>query len=116
MALLLAFSTISGVISTPITLPPPPTLLAARKQSNPAPEPRSRTVSPSFNDARATGLPHPRPKFAPSGTVFNSSSVYPMFLLMSCAKSVLPQHDFAAVQHELSCFAILAYPFRTTFL
>jgi len=38
--------------------------LKARKQSNPAPanpapEPRSSTVSPSFKDARATGLPHP---------------------------------------------------------
>src|SRR5208283_52841 len=56
LAFALALSIISGVMSTPITLPLLPTLLAAKKQSKPAPAPKSRTVSPSFSDAIAVGL------------------------------------------------------------
>jgi len=69
-------------MSTPITFPLSPTFLEARKQSNPAPEPRSRTVSPSLREASATGFPHPRLRFAPSGTDASSSSPYPIFLLI----------------------------------
>jgi hypothetical protein len=73
-AFALAFSSISGVMSTPMTCPVLPTLPDARKQSKPAPEPRSRAVSPSFKDAMAVGLPQPSPRLAPSGTDFISSS------------------------------------------
>lgn len=38
--------TLTRFISTPIALPLAPTLLAARNTSNPAPLPRSHTVSP----------------------------------------------------------------------
>ena len=62
------------VISTPITLPDFPTFFAARKQSKPAPEPKSRTVSPSFIDASAVGFPQPNPRFEPSGTALISLS------------------------------------------
>ena len=43
-----AFFSISCVMSTPITCPVSPTWPAARKQSKPAPLPRSITVSPGF--------------------------------------------------------------------
>ena len=91
-ALARARSTISGVMSTPTTRPSGPTRSAARKQSNPAPEPRSSTVSPGASDARATGLPHPRPRFAPSGTRSSSSRSYPTARLMSSQQSDGPQH------------------------
>ena len=45
-ALRRARASISGVISTPMTLPVGPTVSEARKTSIPAPEPRSTTVSP----------------------------------------------------------------------
>src|SRR3990172_7564765 len=111
-----AFSIISGVISTPMTFPVFPTLFAARKQSKPAPAPRSRTVSPFLKVARATGFPQPRPKFAPSGTTFSSSSVYPSFLLIRSASSLLPKPELTGPQQELFLFAILAYPSFTAFL
>ncbi len=38
------------------------TILAARKTSIPAPEPKSTTVSPSFKCANLVGLPHPTPR------------------------------------------------------
>ena len=44
-----------------------PTRLAARKQSIPPPLPRSSTVSPGCSSSSASGFPHPRPRFAPSG-------------------------------------------------
>ena len=59
----------------PITLPVGPTFLAAKKQSNPPPDPKSMTVSPYFKLAIAVGLPQPRPKFANSLTSDNSSFV-----------------------------------------
>ena len=46
---------ISWVMSTPITRPSAPTIFEARKQSKPAPEPRSSTVSPSTMLASARG-------------------------------------------------------------
>ena len=73
-ALARARSTISGVMSIPMTRPAGPTRSAARKQSKPAPEPRSSTVSPGVSDASATGLPQPRPRLAPSGTRLTSLS------------------------------------------
>lgn len=51
-------------MSTPITFPELPTFSAARKQSNLAPEPRSRTTSSVLISAKAVGLPQPRPRFA----------------------------------------------------
>lgn len=46
LAISLDFASISGVISTPIARPLLPTAFAARKQSNPEPLPRSKTISP----------------------------------------------------------------------
>jgi len=54
---LLATSSYSSVISTPITLPFSPTSPDAKKQSLPAPNPKSRIVQPSI--AGGIGLPHP---------------------------------------------------------
>ena len=65
-------------MSTPITLPPGPTFSEARKLSIPPPEPRSRTVSPSWRAACETGLPDPNPRSAPSGICPNCSSLYPI--------------------------------------
>ena len=73
-ALARAFSSMASVISTPITRPAGPTLRAARKQSKPAPLPRSSTVSPGCIAATACGLPQDRPRFAPSGSVASSSA------------------------------------------
>src|SRR5205823_408470 len=70
-----ALAIISGVMSTPMTLPVLPTRLAARKQSKPAPLPRSSTVSPGSSAAIAWGFPQPSPRSAPSGAAFRSSSV-----------------------------------------
>ena len=63
-AFCLALYNMSGVMSTPITNPSGPTRSDARKQSTPAPHPRSTIVSPSFGQAKDTGLPQPRPRFA----------------------------------------------------
>ena len=63
----------ASVMSTPITRPVGPTWRAARKQSNPAPLPRSSTVSPGFMAATACGLPQESPRFAPSGSVASSA-------------------------------------------
>src|SRR4030042_1657114 len=96
-------------MSTPITLPLFPTLLAARKQSNPAPDPRSSTVSPSFKEASASGLPHPSPRLAPSGTLSISASEYPALLLASLAEAVLLQQQddlLLGVQQEPLSLAI----------
>ena len=51
-----------------MTRPDGPTRGAASRASNPAPEPRSRTVSPGCRAARAVGFPQPKPMLAPSGT------------------------------------------------
>ena len=56
-----ASSSISGVMSTPITRPLGPTCRAARKTSMPPPEPRSRTVSPGCGSSAAIGAPQPSP-------------------------------------------------------
>jgi hypothetical protein len=65
----------SGVMSTPITRPVGPTWRAAMKQSNPPPDPRSSTVSPSRSEAIAVGFPQPSPRSAPSGVALASSGV-----------------------------------------
>src|SRR5512134_90402 len=109
-----AFSSISGVMSTPITRPDGPTARAARKQSNPAPDPRSRTVSPSAREARATGLPHPSPRLAPCGTAFSSSSEYPIFRLAESGVSS-PVQQAPGSQHEPPFCAMPAYRLRTAF-
>ena len=49
-----ALETMSGVMSTPMTVPLAPTWRAARKASKPAPLPRSSTVSPGLQ--RGDGL------------------------------------------------------------
>ena len=46
-------------MSTPMTFPVDPTLRDAMKASNPAPDPKSKTVSPGFNFANKTGFPQP---------------------------------------------------------
>ncbi len=55
----LAFSIISGVISTPITFPCAPTRCAAIRLFNPAPIPTSTTFSPAFIFPRLKTLPVP---------------------------------------------------------
>ena len=50
---------ISSVMSRPIARPVAPTRLALMSTSAPAPEPRSRTVSPSWRSATAVGTPQP---------------------------------------------------------
>jgi hypothetical protein len=94
-ALLRALLIISGVISTPMTRPVSPTWRAAKKQSKPAPQPRSNTTSPGFNSAIASGLPQPSPRLAPAGTADNSSSEYPSFADTSLG---VPQHPEEAEQ------------------
>src|SRR6266446_7533141 len=69
-----AFFSISWVMSIPITRPFAPTCPAARKQSKPAPLPRSTTTSPALRAAIACGLPQPSPRLAPSGTAASSVS------------------------------------------
>ena len=70
---ILAFSIITSVISTPITFPFSPVKARATKQSLPAPEPKSNTISPSFICANSVGIPHPKPKSA--------SALYPPSLV-----------------------------------
>jgi len=62
----------SSVKSMPITLPLSLTNLDAKKTSIPAPEPRSRTVSPSFSSAKLTGAPQPSPRIEVSGNDSNA--------------------------------------------
>src|SRR4029077_6336351 len=52
-------SSISGVISTPITLPSPPTQSAASRESMPAPDPRSTPFSPGLGGPQKNGFPTP---------------------------------------------------------
>src|SRR5680860_195380 len=47
-------------MSTPITRPSGPTFSAASSRSIPAPQPRSRTVSPTLRSLNATGFPQPK--------------------------------------------------------
>jgi len=47
-------------MSTPITRPESPTFLAAKKQSNPAPDHKSKTTSPSLISPNPNGLPQPQ--------------------------------------------------------
>jgi len=54
--------------------PAGPTCRAARKQSIPAPLPRSTTTSPGRIAASACGLPQPSPRSAPSGKEASSAS------------------------------------------
>src|SRR5205085_3098942 len=72
-----ASSSISSVMSRPVALPVGPTRLAEMRTSAPAPEPRSRTVSPSCRSATAVGTPHPSDALiAPSGTSAPVASSY----------------------------------------
>ena len=68
-ALILALFTISSVKSSPKTFPVSPVNSLAIKQSFPAPDPKSKTMSPSFICANSVGIPHPKLKSA--------SSLYP---------------------------------------
>src|SRR5262245_30489412 len=61
----------------PYALPAGPTRRAESKTSIPPPEPRSSTVSPGFNVARAVGLPQPNDALrASSGICVAWSSSY----------------------------------------
>src|SRR2546426_546650 len=77
-------------MSTPMTLPSGPTSRAARKASTPAPDPRSRTVSPRLGSASPIGFPHPRPRLAPSGIAAFSSALYPRFAVPQAASAPAP--------------------------
>ena len=59
MAVDRAFASISSVKSTPTTAPDEPTWAAARKESNPAPEPTSTTLSPGSSALSEKGLATP---------------------------------------------------------
>src|SRR5207244_12368057 len=76
-----------GTITVPLGLAGCP----ARKQSKPAPLTRSRTVSPDRSAAAGNGVPHPRPRSAPSGTAAMSSSEYPRRAAESLVLPTLPQ-------------------------
>ena len=66
----------SGVMSRPMTRPVGPTFWAARKQSMPPPEPRSRTTSPGLRPAMAVGLPQPSEALAaPVGSAASSAGL-----------------------------------------
>src|SRR6478735_709284 len=67
-----------SVISIPMTFPLSFTILAARKTSIPAPEPKSTTTLPSFKSANLVGFPHPTPNTDDSGIEFNLSDSYPI--------------------------------------
>src|SRR6266487_4891664 len=99
MALRRALATMSIVISTPITWPLEPSSRAARKQSKPAPLPKSRTVSPPRNAAADNGVPQPRSRSAPSGTAASSSSEYPTNVAESPRPSelLLPEQQEAGL-------------------
>lgn len=73
----------TSFISTPIARPEGPTFWAARKTSNPAPLPRSMTVSPSLRLAMARGLPQLRPRFESCGMLASSSALYPKDLAIA---------------------------------
>jgi hypothetical protein len=59
-----AFLIILSQKSTPITFPGSPHKARAMKQSFPAPDPKSKTISPYFISEKAVGIPHPSPKSA----------------------------------------------------
>ena len=50
-----------------------PTNALAIKQSFPAPDPKSRTISPFFISANSVGIPHPNPKSASGMYPYNYS-------------------------------------------
>mmetsp|Transcript_15243 Transcript_15243/g.64343 ORF Transcript_15243/g.64343 Transcript_15243/m.64343 type:complete len:214 (+) Transcript_15243:623-1264(+) len=89
-----ALASMSGVMSTPTTKPSRPTSSCARKQSTPAPQPRSSTVSPRFSAARRTGVPHPTPRSASPATA-RSASVYPMAERLGVEETQHPPAWFA---------------------
>ena len=93
-------------MSTPITSPPPPTLRAARRQSRPAPEPRSTTTSPGASCASDTGLPQPSTRSVPVSSPNSiSAALYPM--------SARDFADGVATQHASEPRAVAAYASRT---
>ena len=63
-ALARALASICGEKSIPMTLPSAPVSARAMKQSFPAPDPRSMTVSPGLIRAYRVGSPHPTPRSA----------------------------------------------------
>ncbi|MCG3775159.1 MAG: hypothetical protein JW395_1988 [Nitrospira sp.] len=91
-----ALPNISGVMSTPITLPVGPTLRPAINTSNPPPLPKSSTVSPAFSPATAVGFPQDNPMFAPSGSAASSSTLYPTDAASAVAESpgLAPQQRY----------------------
>src|SRR5260370_1296234 len=71
-------STISGVMSTPITRPAVPTQSAASRESMPPPDPRSTTFSPGFGPPQKKGLPTPaNASHASSGSSLSGCNAYP---------------------------------------
>gem|GEM_PF-6542052 len=80
-AVLRDFYNMVSVMSTPITLPVGPTILAAMKQSKPLPEPTSNTVSPGAISPTEKGLPTPaKDSTASSGRSSRNSSLYSRIL------------------------------------
>src|SRR5215472_5902543 len=103
MAFALARVSISSVMSTPYANPDGPTRRAESNTSMPPPEPRSRTRSPSFRSATASGLPQPRlARTASSGKTSVSSSRYsetPKTSAVSNAAEPVPQQEPELSQH-----------------
>ena len=94
-----ASSSISGVMSSPVTRPASPTCCAARKQSMPPPEPRSSTLSPGWSPARAVGLPHPAEAASDS---MGRPSIWPsVYSRMACSRSSGAQQEEAAGSQQL---------------
>src|SRR5919106_5600736 len=125
-AFLLARSSISSVMSIPITLPLGVTFFADKNTSIPAPEPRSTTVSPFRKSANLTGAPQPTPRIDACGTDSSSLGSYPIMVAVLTGGSSPPppppeQHPGAQQEEEepallLSCRAILPYVLRIVFL
>ena len=106
-----ALASISGVMSTPITLPDAFTFSPAWNTSKPPPLPRSTTVCPSRNAAMATGLPQESPIFAPSGSLARDSASYPTAAAKRAGSAWLPR--WLEQQQERWPVAMAAYPART---
>src|SRR5579872_6962797 len=96
-------------MSMPITLPDFETLFADKNTSIPAPEPRSRTVSPSFRSANFIGAPQPTPKIDSCGIDCNSFRSYPIIFTASIGESFVLHSPGMQQQSELPVNAILPY-------
>ena len=114
LAFALALSIISGVMSTPITLPCLPTLLAAKKQSKPAPAPKSRTRLAFFQRSHSSWIAAAKTQICPLGNgihlIFTVAYHAAHFLTVGAEQQLIVD-----AQQEPLVLATLAYRFLTSF-